>query len=80
MYPHFACDMTHFLLPAPDTLSLTTASLQAYHSQFNSEDNRLIANLALLPLRTNYKGPAPKTCELLFQLMITVIHVCSHSM
>ena len=38
-----------------------TFVFQAYHSQFNSEDNRLIGNLALLPVRTSYKGPAPKT-------------------
>ena len=35
--------------------------MTSYHSQFNSESNKLIGNLALLPLRTQYKGPAPKT-------------------
>ena len=36
---------------------------QAYHSQYNSGDNRLLGNLALLPVRTQYKGPAPKSSE-----------------
>lgn len=36
---------------------------QAYHSQFNSESNRLLGNMALLPLRTSFKGPAPKTSK-----------------
>ena len=43
--------------------------LQAYHSQFNSEDKRLVGNLALLPVRTSYKGPAPKSS----------MSMCTHS-
>lgn len=35
--------------------------MPAYHSQYNSEENRVIGNLALLPVRTSYKGPAPKS-------------------
>ena len=34
---------------------------KAYHSNLNAEDNRLIGNMALLPLRTQFKGPAPKS-------------------
>jgi len=33
--------------------------MPAYHSQFLSPP-RLIGNMALLPIRTSYKGPAPK--------------------
>jgi actin related protein 2/3 complex subunit 3 len=35
--------------------------MTSYHSSFNSDSNRLLGNLALLPLRTQYKGPAPKS-------------------
>ena len=44
---------------------LQPSVFQAYHSQFNADDNRLLANMALLPLRTQYKGPAPRGSELL---------------
>lgn len=33
--------------------------MPAYHSQFTSPP-KLIGNMALLPIRTQYKGPAPK--------------------
>lgn len=33
--------------------------MPAYHSKFTDAPLRL-ANMALLPLRTNFKGPAPK--------------------
>ncbi|KAK6052556.1 hypothetical protein COOONC_09937, partial [Cooperia oncophora] len=33
--------------------------MPAYHSKIEPE--LLIANMALLPLRTNFKGPAPRT-------------------
>lgn len=52
---------------------------QAYHSQYNSDDNRLISNLALLPVRTNYKGPAPKTSTYPVALN-NDHHVHAHSM
>lgn len=35
--------------------------MTSYHSSFNSDDARTIGNLALLPLRTSFKGPAPKS-------------------
>ncbi|PVD31227.1 hypothetical protein C0Q70_06639 [Pomacea canaliculata] len=34
--------------------------MPAYHSQFTSPP-QLIGNMALLPLKTSYKGPAPRT-------------------
>ncbi|KAL5016885.1 hypothetical protein ScPMuIL_006474 [Solemya velum] len=34
-------------------------NMPAYHSQF-TDPPKLVGNMALLPLRTNYKGPAPK--------------------
>ncbi|ORX76496.1 actin-related protein 2/3 complex subunit 3-like protein [Anaeromyces robustus] len=33
--------------------------MPAYHSSFNSDDLRCIGNMAILPLKTKYKGPAP---------------------
>jgi len=36
---------------------------QAYHSKF-TDPPKLLGNMALLPLRTSYKGPAPKDSEL----------------
>lgn len=32
---------------------------QAYHSKF-TEPPKLVGNMALMPLRTTYKGPAPR--------------------
>lgn len=49
-------------------------TLQAYHSQFNSDDNRLLANMALLPIRTQYKGPAPKSSEF-FSVCIFILNL-----
>uniref|UniRef100_A0A671QW57 Actin related protein 2/3 complex, subunit 3 n=1 Tax=Sinocyclocheilus anshuiensis TaxID=1608454 RepID=A0A671QW57_9TELE len=35
-------------------------SLQAYHSNLTDADTKLVGNMALLPLKTQFKGPAPK--------------------
>ena len=42
---------------------LQLSIFQAYHSQFNSDDNRMLGNMALLSLRTQFKGPAPRGSE-----------------
>jgi actin related protein 2/3 complex subunit 3 len=34
--------------------------MPAYHSSFNDESNKTIAGMAILPLRTQFKGPAPR--------------------
>uniref|UniRef100_A0A8C4Q2V2 Actin-related protein 2/3 complex subunit 3 n=1 Tax=Eptatretus burgeri TaxID=7764 RepID=A0A8C4Q2V2_EPTBU len=34
--------------------------MPAYHSSLMEADTRLVGNIALLPLRTQFKGPAPK--------------------
>ena len=39
-----------------------TVCLQAYHSRFLNPP-QVVGNMALLPLRTQYKGPAPKDSE-----------------
>ena len=39
---------------------MTCVFLQAYHSAFNDEKNRTIAGMAILPLKTSFKGPAPR--------------------
>ncbi|KAG1943294.1 actin-related protein 2/3 complex subunit [Pimephales promelas] len=33
---------------------------QAYHSSLMDTDTKLVGNMALLPLKTQFKGPAPK--------------------
>ncbi|KAI6239663.1 Actin-related protein 2/3 complex subunit 3 [Aphelenchoides fujianensis] len=38
---------------------LQAAVLAAYHSKFNEESKNLVGNMAVLPLRTKFKGPAP---------------------
>lgn len=34
-------------------------SPQAYHSELNNENVRVVGRMAILPLKTNVKGPAP---------------------
>ncbi|XP_062499923.1 actin-related protein 2/3 complex subunit 3-like [Corticium candelabrum] len=34
--------------------------MPAYHSSFNGQQYRLLANMALLPINTTFKGPAPR--------------------
>ncbi|KPP67224.1 actin-related protein 2/3 complex subunit 3-like, partial [Scleropages formosus] len=34
--------------------------MKAYHSNLMEADTKMVGNMALLPLRTQYKGPAPK--------------------
>ena len=41
---------------------LVSTALQAYHSQYTSPPG-LVANMALLPVRTQYRGPAPKATD-----------------
>lgn len=36
---------------------------QAYHSSLSDADTKLVGNMALLPLKTQFKGPAPKESE-----------------
>ena len=35
---------------------------EAYHSKFTNVSNQ-VGNMAVLPLRTNFKGPAPKSSK-----------------
>lgn len=37
--------------------------LQAYHSSLMDADTKLVGNMALLPLKTQFKGPAPRESE-----------------
>ena len=32
--------------------------MPAYHSSFNKNESRLLCGLSLLPIKTQYKGPA----------------------
>ncbi|XP_032814003.1 actin-related protein 2/3 complex subunit 3 isoform X1 [Petromyzon marinus] len=34
--------------------------MPAYHSSLQESDNRMVGNMSLLPLKTQFKGPAPK--------------------
>uniref|UniRef100_A0A672NA48 Actin related protein 2/3 complex subunit 3 n=1 Tax=Sinocyclocheilus grahami TaxID=75366 RepID=A0A672NA48_SINGR len=34
--------------------------MPAYHSSLMDADTKLVGNMALLPLKTQFKGPAPK--------------------
>ncbi|XP_061433733.1 actin-related protein 2/3 complex subunit 3 [Lethenteron reissneri] len=34
--------------------------MPAYHSSLQESDNRMVGNMALLPLKTQFKGPAPR--------------------
>ncbi|XP_077532816.1 actin-related protein 2/3 complex subunit 3-B-like isoform X2 [Haemaphysalis longicornis] len=36
---------------------------QAYHSQLTSGSAGLVGNMAILPIRSQYRGPAPKTTD-----------------
>ena len=37
--------------------------MPAYHSTFNDEKNRTVAGMAILPLKTSFKGPAPRAVD-----------------
>ncbi|KAK1328636.1 hypothetical protein QTO34_012209 [Cnephaeus nilssonii] len=39
---------------------LSGLPLQAYHSALMDPDTKLIGNMALLPIRSQFKGPAPR--------------------
>jgi hypothetical protein len=41
-------------------LFLTGLLPQAYHSSLMDPDTKLIGNMALLPIRSQFKGPAPR--------------------
>ncbi|VDP48141.1 unnamed protein product [Heligmosomoides polygyrus] len=53
------CTLSLAFFPKTKSACLLQVILQAYHSKIEPE--LLIANMALLPLRTNFKGPAPRT-------------------
>lgn len=53
------------LLCPADVCSLSVSVLpgvpiQAYHSSLMDPDTKLIGNMALLPIRSQFKGPAPR--------------------
>jgi len=35
--------------------------MPAYHSKFNDEVKTIVGNMAVLPIRSNFKGPAPRS-------------------
>ncbi|KAL6066882.1 subunit of the Arp2/3 complex, variant 3 [Balamuthia mandrillaris] len=37
--------------------------MPAYHSSFNKDECRLLCGMALLPIKSQYKGPAPKATD-----------------
>ena len=39
---------------------LGTSKMPAYHSSLIDPDTKLIGNVALLPIRSQFKGPAPR--------------------
>ena len=40
--------------------NLGASKIPAYHSSFIDPDTKLIGNMALLPIRSQFKGPAPR--------------------
>ncbi|MCI4386961.1 hypothetical protein PGIGA_G00068660, partial [Pangasianodon gigas] len=50
-----AVTLTDFL-PKPENI----LKMPAYHSSLMDSDTKLVGNMALLPLKTQFKGPAPK--------------------
>lgn len=55
-------------------------NFQAYHSSLMDSDTKLVGNMALLPLKTQFKGPAPKESEILayfciLKLLINALYV-----
>ena len=51
---------------------------QAYHSSFEKSKLR-VANMALLPIRTRYSGPAPtETCKIYRMRSSTIIKIDWH--
>jgi len=64
---------------------------QAYHSSFNPEKDdtgkevggRCIANMALLPVKTNFRGPAPKASKCIALLLYDFNYLghlcCNHT-
>ena len=51
-------------------IAFIVTCFQAYHSQYTNPP-KLVGNMALLPLKTSYKGPAPKESWLLFIICYT---------
>lgn len=50
--------------------------LQAYHSTLMDSDTKLIGNMALLPIRSQFKGPAPRESE--FIIISELLDVAHH--